>query len=135
MKKMRIASIALTMLLTVAALAQTNPQGQANPQAVRITNGPVVQQPAAGVAYISWSTNVPGSSVVKYGTNANSLDQTAQAPWGGDKQPNGDYTHSVWVKNLQPGTTYHFTIETGQAKGTGTEVQSTQQFTTIGAPK
>jgi Purple acid Phosphatase, N-terminal domain len=134
MKKMSIASIALTMLLTVAAWAQTNPQGQSN-QAVQITNGPVVQQPEKGVALIKWSTNVPGSSVVKYGTNPSSLDQTAEAPWGGDKQPNGDYTHSVWMKNLQPGTTYHYTITTGQGQGTGTQMQSQpQQFTTI-APK
>jgi phosphodiesterase/alkaline phosphatase D-like protein len=128
MKKMSIASIALTMLLAVAAW------GQANPQAVRITNGPVVQQPAGGAAAISWSTNVPGSSVVKYGTNPSTLDQTAQAPWGGEKQPNGDFTHTVWVKNLQPNTVYYYTVETGQGQGTGTQMQSQpQQFHTLGA--
>lgn len=131
MKKIGIASlasIAVILCLAVAAWGQ-------NPQAVRITNGPVVKQQAGGVAEISWSTNVPGSSVVKYGTNPSALDQTAQAPWGGTKQPNGDYTHSVWVKNLQPNTTYHFTVESGQAQGTGTEVKSPpQQFQTT-APK
>ena len=128
MKKMSIASFALTMLIAVAAW------GQAKPEAVRITNGPVVQQPEGGSAAISWSTNVPGSSVVKYGTNPSTLDQTAQAPWGGEKQPNGDYTHTVWMRHLQPSTVYYYSVETGQAKGTGTQAQTQpQQFHTLGA--
>jgi Purple acid Phosphatase, N-terminal domain len=129
MKKMSIASIALTMLLTVAAW------GQANPQAVKITDGPKLKQTTDTTAEISWSTNVPGSSIVRYGTNPSALDQKAQEPWGGTKEPNGDYNHTVWLKNLQPNTTYHFTVESGQAQGTGTQTQSAPLQLHTTAPK
>jgi phosphodiesterase/alkaline phosphatase D-like protein len=126
MKRMSMASMALMLLLAVAAW------GQSNTQAVKITNGPTVAQPAGGVAEVDWSTNVQGSSVVKYGTSQNALNQSSEAAWGGEKQPNGDYTHRVWLKNLRPNTTYYYTIDTGQGQGTGTEAQSqVKQFHTI----
>jgi hypothetical protein len=76
---------------------------------------------------ISWSTDEPGSSIVKYGTNPNSLGETAESPWGGTKESNGDYNHSVWVKNLQPNTTYYFVVVTSQGMGTGTAANSRPQ--------
>jgi phosphodiesterase/alkaline phosphatase D-like protein len=69
--------------------------------------------------------------VVKYGTSPNALNHTAEKPWGGSKESNGDYNHTVWVKNLKPNTTYYYMVETGQGKGTGTEAQShPQEFRT-----
>jgi phosphodiesterase/alkaline phosphatase D-like protein len=52
------------------------------------------------------------------------MTHTAEKPWGGTKEPNGDYNHTVWVKNLKPNTTYYYKVETGQGKGTGTEADS-----------
>jgi phosphodiesterase/alkaline phosphatase D-like protein len=80
---------------------------------VQITKGPVVEHTDANSAVIAWSTNVPASAVVKYGADQNNLTETAQAPWGG-------LTHRVTIKNLDPGKTYFYQIQSGQAEGTGT---------------
>jgi hypothetical protein len=121
MRKITLSFAALMILLTVAAGAQTEHKAE------RITNGPVVKRTTATAAEISWSTDAAGSSIVKYGTSPNSLNERAEEPWGGKHEPNGDFNHSVWVKNLRPNTTYYFKVETGQGRGTGTEVQSQPQ--------
>lgn len=122
MKKATLASFAaLLIFLTVGAGAQSKPQAE------RITNGPVLERTTGTMAQIAWSTDAPGSSIVKYGTSPNALTQTAEQPWGGTKEPNGDYNHRVRVKNLQPNTTYYFIVVTGQGLGTGTETQSRPQ--------
>ncbi|MGI9101563.1 MAG: fibronectin type III domain-containing protein [Terriglobales bacterium] len=84
---------------------------------VQITNQPVVQSTSGDTAFIMWSTNVPASAVVKYGTDPNRLDQTAEAPWGGTN-------HGVHLKGLQSGKTYYFTATSGQASGSGTSTSS-----------
>src|SRR5438270_13014197 len=122
MKKITVASLAAIVLFSLAAWAQ---------QAERITDGPLVKQTAQPSAEIAWSTGAAGSSIVRYGTDPNNLSQVAEKPWGGAKESNGDYNHTVWVKNLQPNTTYYFTVETGQGKGTGTGARSQiQKFQT-----
>jgi phosphodiesterase/alkaline phosphatase D-like protein len=69
--------------------------------------------------------------VVKYGTSPKALNQTAEEPWGGKRESNGDYNHTVWMKNLKPNTTYYYKVETGQGLGTGTEADSkTGEFKT-----
>jgi acid phosphatase type 7 len=84
-----------------------------NAQNLQITKGPVLEMVADNSAVIAWSTNVPGSTVLKYGTDSNNLTQSAQAPWGGT-------THRVTLSGLQPNTKYYFQVESGQAQGTGT---------------
>lgn len=96
-------------------------------EAVRITNGPVAKNTSDTATEIAWSTDVQGSSIVKYGTSPNGLNQTAEAPWGGTREPNGDYNHSVWVRNLKPNTTYYYLVATTQGAGTGTQAQSQPQ--------
>jgi Purple acid Phosphatase, N-terminal domain len=118
MKKMVIAMLATLILFGTAAW----PQNKAQPE--RITNGPVVKKATGTIAEIAWSTDAPGSSIVKYGTSPNALNETAEAPWGGTKEPNGDYNHTVWVKNLKPNTTYYFIVETTQGARTGTQTES-----------
>lgn len=93
--------------------------GEAADATVKITNGPVVESVANNTATIAWSTNRQGSSRVTYGKDPNNLTELAESPWG-----QGGLTHRVELKNLQPNTTYYFTVETGQAKGTGGEVES-----------
>ena len=88
---------------------------------VKITNGLIVESVRSNGATIAWSTNRQGSSRVTYGTDPNNLRQLAEAPWG-----RGGLTHRVELKNLQPNTTYYFIVETGQARGTGGEVESQQ---------
>ncbi|MFB3814798.1 MAG: fibronectin type III domain-containing protein [Terriglobales bacterium] len=84
---------------------------------VHITNGPVLESLGDNQAVIAWSTNAPASTVVKYGTDPQSLTETAQAPWGGT-------THRVTIPNLKPNTRYYFQVESAQAKGTGAMAQS-----------
>lgn len=113
---------------TKAASASAG-SGGASPskEAVRITNGPVIKNTSDTGTEIAWSTDVQGSSIVKYGTSPNALSQTAEAPWGGTREPNGDYNHSVWLRNLKPNTTYYYTVATTQGAGTGTQAQSQPQ--------
>jgi hypothetical protein len=96
-------------------------------QKVKITHGPVIESTKPTTATIAWSTNVNASTILKYGANPNSLDQTAEARWGG-------MTHRVYLRNLKPGTTYYYRIESTQAQGTGSQaVSGVQQFRTAGA--
>ena len=83
---------------------------------VRITNGPLIEEADGGHARIAWSTNIQGSSRVQYGTDLGSMNKLAESPWGV-----GGLTHRVELKNLQPGTTYYFQVETGQAAGSEVE--------------
>jgi phosphodiesterase/alkaline phosphatase D-like protein len=117
MKKLIVAALASFFLMFGMAWAQ-------KPQAERITNGPVAKDVQGTTAEIAWSTDAQGSSIVKYGTSPNSLNQTAEAPWGGTKEQNGDYNHTVWLKNLKPNTNYYYEVETTQGAGTGTQTES-----------
>lgn len=130
MKKMVMASLVISLFALVLG-SRAQEKAKAKHKAERITNGPVVKETTKNSAEISWSTDAPGSSVVKYGIRQNSLYRTAEKPWGGTKEPNGDYNHTVWVKNLKPNTTYYYKVETGQGLGTGTEADSrTGEFKT-----
>ena len=125
-------SIILRRILALLLLVALGTWAQNKPRAERITDGPVVKKTTDTVAEIAWSTDAPGSSIVKYGTKPSALSQMAEEPWGGTKEPNGDYNHTVWIKNLKPDATYYFIVETGQGRGTGTETQSRpQQFHTL----
>jgi hypothetical protein len=83
---------------------------------VRITNGPVIEEADSNHARIAWTTNIQGSTRVQYGTDLGTMNKLAEAPWG-----QGGNTHRVDLKNLQPGTTYYFQVETGQAAGSEVE--------------
>ena len=121
MRKTLASIAALFLLLTLSIWAQNKTQAE------RITNGPAIKKTTDTVAEISWSTDAPGSSIVKYGASPNALNQMAEEPWGGTKEPNGNFNHTVWIKNLKPNTTYYFIVVTGQGLGTGTETQSRPQ--------
>ena len=84
---------------------------------VKLTNGPVVESVQDDKATIAWSTNDNSSTILKYGTDPNNLDRTAERPWGG-------HTHRVYLKNLKPNTTYYYRVESTQAQGTGSQVIS-----------
>jgi Purple acid Phosphatase, N-terminal domain len=92
-------------------------------QPVRIIDGPRVEGTGDSWAVIAWTTNASSSSVVRYGTNPNSLNQTAQAPYA-DTEGAPQQTHRVRISNLQPHTTYYFMADSGQGEGTGTEAKS-----------
>jgi phosphodiesterase/alkaline phosphatase D-like protein len=118
MKKFVVATLASFFLTFGMAWAQNKPQAE------RITNGPVAKDVQGTTAEIAWSTDAQGSSIVKYGTSPTSLNQTAEAPWGGTKEANGDFNHTVWLKDLKPNTNYYYRVETTQGAGTGTQTES-----------
>ena len=123
-----IMSAALT-----AAPVTLSAQAAGKPQAERITNGPNVEGTGQSWAVIAWTTNTGGSTVVKYGTDRNHLDQTAQSPYS-DNEATQAQNHRVRIANLQPGTTYYYQVVSGQGEGTGTQAQGeVQQFQTKGS--
>ncbi len=117
--QLKLAGLALALatfgVATPGAFARTPQQNQN--QAVQITQQPRVESTTGNSATIAWSTNVQAGSVVKYGTDPNNLSQTATAPWGG-------MTHRVYLKNLQPNTTYYYQAMSEHASGTGTGATS-----------
>jgi len=102
------------------------PANTTKPAAVKLTHGPVVESVKPTTATIAWSTNDNSSTILKYGTTPQALNQTAEAPWGG-------LTHRVYLRSLKPGTTYYYRVESTQAQGTGTQaVSGVTQFSTPG---
>ncbi len=121
-------AIAVAVLFLGLELAQVQMATAQNrkPEAVKIIDGPRVEGVGATWAVVAWSTNVAGSSIVRYGADRNHLNQTAESPYT-------DRTHRVQVKGLKPDTTYYFEADSAQGKETGTEAKSTvEQFTTKG---
>lgn len=120
---------ALTMGLgTFASAAPVPHNGQSQQQNqnsyLQITQQPRVESDTGNAATIAWSTNIQAGSKVMYGTNPNQLTQTATAPWGG-------VTHRVYLKNLQPNTTYYYQAVSEHASGSGASATSNiGQFTT-----
>ena len=98
--------------------------------AERITHGPDVESVGNSSATVAWSTDTGGSSVVRYGTDRNRLSQMAESPYADSKNGEG-ITHRVKIEHLRPGTTYYYTVDSGQGEGTGTEARSrVEEFTT-----
>jgi Phosphodiesterase/alkaline phosphatase D len=96
----------------------TQPSGSQNSRQVRIIDGPRIEFIGQNEAVIAWTTNVPSSAIVRYGTSPNSLTQTAEERWG-------QTTHRVAVRSLRPNATYYFTVQSGQAQnGAGAVAQS-----------
>ncbi len=97
---------------------------------MKITDGPKVEGVGPNWAIVAWTTNTGGSSVVRYGTDANSLTQTAEAPYSDNEKSKGQ-NHRVHINNLKPNTKYYFVADSGQGEGTGTEAKSSvADFTT-----
>lgn len=85
----------------------------------KITAGPNVA-PRATAAAVAWSTDVPASSVVVYGTTT-SYDRSVEAPEPVSK-------HSLQMTGLQSATTYHYRVKSATADGTA--VSQDRTFTT-----
>ncbi len=105
-------------------MGQTSP-AQTSTQAVQITHGPVIEQLTPNSAIVAWTTNVPSSAILHYGTTSDprGWTQTAEQAWGGQQSKSGT-THRIHLNNLQPKTTYVLQAESGQAQGSGTSTKS-----------
>ena len=125
--------LALAIVLSIAVIAQKKPAAEhKHAEAERIVKGPVVEGVGDSTAVIAWTTNTGGSSVVHYGTDKDNLSQTAESPYA-DNDKTSAQNHRVHLKNLKPGATYYFRVNSGQGEGTGTEAGSAEgTFTTKG---
>jgi phosphodiesterase/alkaline phosphatase D-like protein len=85
----------------------TEPAGYAQQNKVRITNGPLFEQIRPDSVTIAWSTNMPSSSLIRYGTDPHKLELTEKAAWA-------PATHRVILHDLYPDTHYYFMIESSQ---------------------
>ena len=81
-------------------------------------------------AVLTWESSEPAASVVHYGTRRDRLDQIAHEV--GDGGGAGRF-HYCDLRNLQPGTTYYFICQSGQARSGG-QLVGPGQFTTLTPP-
>lgn len=102
---------------------------------VRIIQGPKVELAKEHLTIINWTTNNPGGSpvhygIVHYGTDPNSLIETAKSPI----RLNLDHVSTVFrvrLENLEPQTTYYYTVASMDATGKSDRVKSpVKHFTT-----
>lgn len=120
-------------IVLLVAFALAMPAFAQKPAAEKITNGPNIEGVGDTWAVIAWTTDVGGSSIVRYGTDRNNLGQTAETPYARSAAAAGA-NHRVQIKGLKPGTTYYYEVMSGQGQGTGTSANSNVgQFTTKGA--
>lgn len=78
--------------------------------AVQFTEQPKLKAVGDKAVTIVWTTNVPSSSIVKYGSQMGVLGNQGQGAWGTN--------HSVTIGNLTPNTQYFFRARSGQTAAT-----------------
>jgi hypothetical protein len=122
------------MLLSGSLLAQVSPT---TPKAARvqISQGPEIELASEYLTIIRWTVNNPGGSpvhygVVRYGSNAKALSQSAQNPI----RLNPSHSSTVFrvrLDDLKPRTTYYYTVDSMEANGRSDGVTSPiKHFTT-----
>jgi Purple acid Phosphatase, N-terminal domain len=101
----------------------------------QVNVSPIVESVADTFAFISWTTNNPGGTIlhfaiVHYGKDPNHLDLKATSPNRINPSHN-DMVFRVRMNNLQPDTTYYYKVSSTQADGTSDPVTSSvRQFNT-----
>jgi hypothetical protein len=96
---------------------------------------PMVESAADTFAFIRWTTNNPGGTIlhyaiVHYGTDPNHLDLTAVSP-NRINPSHSDMVFRVRMNDLQPETRYYYKVSSTQANGTPDPLTSAvQQFNT-----
>jgi hypothetical protein len=96
---------------------------------------PTVESVADTFAFISWTTNNPGGTIlhyaiVHYGKDPSHLDLTAASPTR-INPAHSDMVFRVRMNHLQPDTTYYYKVSSTQADGASDPVTSSvRQFNT-----
>jgi hypothetical protein len=131
----------LAIAAAVAELLCSNPSAaQIPPPAkraarVQITKGPEVELSKSHLTIIRWTTNNPGGSdvhygVVHYGRKPEELDQSAKNPITLN-QAHPESTFRVQMRDLEPRTTYYYTVTSTGSDGKSDGMKSdVRQFTT-----
>jgi hypothetical protein len=142
-----ITAAAGCLLLSEPAAAQKSPHGPNGPFArkgpysarpelppapaasrVRISKGPELESAKYGRAIITWTSNNPGGTdahfaVIHYGTDPKDLNQTARSPIRLNRA-HPETVFRVLVANLNPGTTYYYTVDSTWGNGKSDGVKS-----------
>lgn len=111
------------------AAAQTASSNSTPPatSTVRITSGPVVEYADDSLAVVSWTTNLPATSTVHFGTDPRDLNYVAA---GATAQTQ----HRVNIADLSPSTKYYFVVESADPSGAGVPARSvTENLSTVAA--
>jgi phosphodiesterase/alkaline phosphatase D-like protein len=96
---------------------------------------PVIESVGDTLAFISWTTQNPGGTilhyaVVRYGKDPDHLDLTAESPTR-INPGHSEMVFRVRVGNLQPATTYYYKVWSERADGVSDPVASAlNKFTT-----
>jgi chitodextrinase len=97
----------------------TTPAASVNPPVI---SGVTTSNITPNAAMISWTTDIPSSSQVLYGTTSSYTQSTTL-------DPTQTTSHSQTITGLTPNTTYHFGVQsTGSSNNTSTSQDN--QFTT-----
>jgi Purple acid Phosphatase, N-terminal domain len=115
------------LLPWAAAQTALSSSPAATASTIRITNGPVVEYADDTLAVIWWTTNLPATSTVHFGTDPQNLNYVAA---GATAQTQ----HRVNVADLSPSTKYYFVVESADPSGTGVPARSvTENLSTVAA--
>ena len=137
---MRVSRSRLTVALSVVAtgllFVQLRPTcaGQGSSSA-KVNTSPMIESVTDTLAFIRWSTPNPGGTVlhyavVHYGKDPNHLQLTAESPTR-INPAHSEMVFRVRIGDLQPATTYYYTVSSSQANGTSDPATSAvNQFTT-----
>ena len=126
-----ISAIAMGLLFTQPRLACAG-EGSSTGQAKAT---PVVESVTDTLAFISWTTQNPGGTIlhraiVHYGKDPNHLDLTAESPTR-INPGHSEMVFRVRMDGLQPETTYYYKVCSKQANGVSDPATSAvNQFTT-----
>jgi hypothetical protein len=120
-------SLSLMLLVSSSVMAQRSYDENSNTQAaatVNITQGPTIQYADDQFAVITWTTDQPFISRVFYGKDAGNLNQISE------DVRSQSLRHQINLRNLQPGTTYYFRIDTGQGTAAAASADTLNGFQT-----
>ena len=136
----RMNGSALTIAISIFALSlvYAQPLACASDASASAQISPIVESAADTFAFIRWTTQNPGGTilhyaVVQYGTDPDHLDFTAQSPTR-INPGHSEMVFRVRMNKLQPGTTYYYKVSSMQANGVFDPATSAvSQFTTQAA--
>ena len=134
----RVSGLRMTIAISAMGLLFVQPRpalaGDGSiPRQVNAT--PVVESISDTLAFISWTTQNPGGTilhyaVVHYGKDPNHLDLTAESPTR-INPGHSEMVFRVRMGDLQPATTYYYKVSSRQADGISDSATSAvNQFTT-----
>jgi FtsP/CotA-like multicopper oxidase with cupredoxin domain len=132
--KLALAFAAWVMLFSTPVAAQVSPTTKKSTH-VQITQGPELEMTKGDRAIIRWTSNNPGGTperfaVAHYGTDPKNLTQMAKSPM----RLNPGHSSAVFrviIDDLQPRTTYYYTVDSMESNGNSDGVKSpVARFTT-----